>query len=94
MSVTLVGLWDRPADEAAFEEHYHSVHLPLARKLPGLTNAETYKTVGDGPYYRVVVLHFESIEALGAAMGTPEGAAVMADTEKLGTITTFVTQSD
>ena len=94
MSVTLVALWNRPTDVDSFESHYRDVHMPLARKLPGITGAETYKTVGDGPFYRVALLHFDSAQALGAAMGSDEGKALLEDTQSLGTVTTLVTESD
>lgn len=94
MSVSLVALWSQPTDVESFERHYHEIHMPLARKLPGLKSAETYKTVGEGAYYRVAVLHFDDAAALGAAMGGPEAAALIEDTQSLGTCTTLVTESD
>ena len=30
-----------PRDVAAFDQHYLSVHMPLARQVPGLQRAET-----------------------------------------------------
>jgi uncharacterized protein (TIGR02118 family) len=94
MSISLIALWNKPGDVEAFEKHYHQTHMPLARKLPGLKSAETYKTQGDGPYYRLAVLHFDGPDALGAAMGSPEGAALMEDTQKLGTLDTLVVEDD
>jgi uncharacterized protein (TIGR02118 family) len=29
-------LYDRPDDPEAFDRHYRDVHIPLARKIPGL----------------------------------------------------------
>ena len=28
--------WEQPTDPEAFERHYREVHIPLARKIPGL----------------------------------------------------------
>lgn len=94
MAVTLVALWDAPEDAESFERHYADVHMPLARKLPKVTGAETFKTLGDGPYYRVALIHFASADDLGAAMGSPEGAELLEDTQKLGKVTTLVTEDD
>jgi uncharacterized protein (TIGR02118 family) len=32
-------LYNKPDDAPAFERHYHDVHMPLAKKLPGLRRA-------------------------------------------------------
>ena len=32
-------LWGAPDDPEAFNRHYQEVHIPLARKLPGLGRA-------------------------------------------------------
>jgi uncharacterized protein (TIGR02118 family) len=29
-------LWGTPQDPEAFNRHYHEVHIPLTRQLPGL----------------------------------------------------------
>lgn len=84
MTVKLVVLYTQPADPAAFDEHYLGVHMPLANKIPGLEKAETSKLTaaidgGEHTYYRMAELYFADSDALGAAFGSPEGAATSAD---------------
>ncbi|MCL6596590.1 MAG: EthD family reductase [Firmicutes bacterium] len=76
---TLLVLFRRPQDTAAFERHYREVHLPLARKIPGLRSLRVDRTVGGDPalreYHLVSRLEFDSLEALRAALRSPEGQA-------------------
>jgi uncharacterized protein (TIGR02118 family) len=32
----LIIMWSTPSDIEAFERHYRDVHIPLAKRLPGL----------------------------------------------------------
>ncbi len=59
-----------PATEGATFDHdyYRDTHVPLAVRTWGLDGAEIDKGI-DGPYVAAVHFTFESIEALGAAMG-------------------------
>jgi uncharacterized protein (TIGR02118 family) len=34
--VRFLVLYDQPEDPEAFDRHYREVHIPLAKKLPGL----------------------------------------------------------
>ncbi len=77
-------LYGHPTDPAAFDEHYASVHAPLAEKMPGLKLFEVSRVVGtpeggELPYYRIAELSFENQEALQAAFGSPEGQETVAD---------------
>jgi hypothetical protein len=36
MTARFIVLFETPADPAAFDRHFHDVHIPLARRLPGL----------------------------------------------------------
>jgi uncharacterized protein (TIGR02118 family) len=81
----LVG-YGAPEDPAAFERHYHEVHVPLAWTLPGLreyrvSRGEISSPTGDAPYL-VASLAWDSAAELEAALGSPEGAQVSADVEK------------
>lgn len=69
-----------PATEGATFDHdyYREKHVPLAVKTWGLAGAEIDKGV-DGPYVAAVHFTFESLEALGAAMGVAGTADVLAD---------------
>lgn len=43
MAVKLTVVYDNPKDPAAFEKHYHSVHMPLAQKIPNVKRVELAK---------------------------------------------------
>ena len=94
----LTVLYGPPTDTAAFDQHYHDVHVPLAQKIPGVTRFEAGKvsTVdgSDAPYYLMAQLWFEDMAAFGTSMGSPEGAAAAADMANLssGGVTTLVTE--
>lgn len=84
MTLKLVVLYTHPADPAAFDEHYLSVHAPLVEKLPGLQRLETGRITaaldgGEHTYYRVAHLYFADQAAFEAAFGSPEGAATAQD---------------
>ncbi|MBC5799496.1 MAG: EthD family reductase [Candidatus Eremiobacteraeota bacterium] len=89
MSVKLTVIYDNPADPRAFEEHYRSTHVPLAGKVPGVRRAELAKVFPkeDGsptPAYRVAELYFDEYGSAVAAIGTPEGKALLDDAQTLG----------
>ncbi|HEY2285453.1 MAG TPA: EthD family reductase [Streptosporangiaceae bacterium] len=73
----LMVLYGRPDDTGAFDRHYREVHIPLAKKLPGLRAYTVSQGVavafGEDPAYLVAELDFDDAAALQAAMGTPEG---------------------
>jgi uncharacterized protein (TIGR02118 family) len=81
--IKLTVLYGHPTDPAAFEEYYANTHMPLVGKMAGIEKAETAKVVGspDGPsdYYRMAELYFADQEAMGAALGSPEGQATTGD---------------
>ena len=73
-------------DGASFDhDYYRTKHVPLALKLWGLESAEIDKGI-DGPYEAAVHFVFDSLEAMGAAMGSPDTAAVQADVVNYTTI--------
>ena len=69
-----------PTTEGATFDHdyYRDHHVPLAVRTWGLDGAEIDKGV-DGPYEAAVHFTFDSLEALGAAMGGEGTGAVIAD---------------
>lgn len=87
--IKLTVLYGAPADEAAFDEHYTSVHVPLVDAIPGLSRFEAGKVATlDGstpPYYWMAQLWFDDMASFGAGMGSPEGAAASADVETFAT---------
>jgi uncharacterized protein (TIGR02118 family) len=75
--VKLVVLYKKPADVAAFEKRYFEEHLPIANKMPGIKKVEISHMVsgpmGEPPYYMMAELYFDNMDAMNAAMSSPEG---------------------
>jgi uncharacterized protein (TIGR02118 family) len=83
---TLVVLYNKPADAAAFDAHYFEKHAPLAKTIPGLRRYEVSQgqvgtPQGPSPYHLVALLTFDSTAAIGAAFASKEGQATAADLE-------------
>lgn len=81
--VKLIALYQKPADVEAFNSHYRNVHIPLANKMPGLRRCDlgwvTGSPAGEARYHLVAELYFDNLEALNAAMKSPEGKAAAKD---------------
>jgi len=76
-----------PKTEGATFDHdyYANSHVPLASKTWGGVPYQVDRGV-DGPYEAAVHFTFESLEALGAAMGSEGTGAVIADVANYTTI--------
>ena len=100
----LTVLYAPPTDPAAFDEHYTSVHIPLAQAMPGLVRAETSKVVGtpDGSppaFFRTADLYFEDADAMQAAFASDHGRETASDAVQLAkrtgsSVTFLVAQVD
>lgn len=80
----LIALYNHPEDPAAFDRYYHSTHVPLAKAIPGLrryeiSNGAIGTAYTDSPYHLIAILSFDSMEAIQAAMDSPEGKATAGD---------------
>jgi uncharacterized protein (TIGR02118 family) len=75
----VIALYKKPADAAAFDRYYHATHVPLAKTLPGLRRYEIGHPAGDTSLHLVAVLSFDSMDAIQAALQSPQGAATAAD---------------
>ena len=77
--VKLIALYKNPANSKEFDQHYFKDHVPLASKIPGLRKMEVLRVSGapqgDSEYYLVAELTFDDMDALKAAMSSPEGKA-------------------
>ncbi len=90
MAAQLLVMYGQPADPTAFEQYYRGTHVPIAKRIPGLRSYKINKgpiatPVGKAPYYLVAVLDFDSMEAIAAGMGSPEGQAAGADVPNFAT---------
>lgn len=80
----MIAIYKTPKDPSAFNKHYFEVHIPLAKKLPGLIKYDVGRspiisTTGHSDVYCIGTLHFENLDAIKAAFATPEGLACAAD---------------
>ncbi|MBS4028848.1 MAG: EthD family reductase [Ignavibacteriales bacterium] len=81
--VKLIALYRKPADAAAFDEHYDKTHTPLVLQMPGLRKLEitriTGAPIGESKYYLVAEMYFDSVDAMNAANASPQGRATAKD---------------
>src|SRR5260370_42074569 len=80
----MVVIYRTPKNVEAFDRHYFEIHVPLAKKIPGLRKYE----VNDGPIATPVgtsnvhlmgTLHFDDLAAFGKALASPEGQSAGSD---------------
>jgi hypothetical protein len=62
----VLALYRKPADPAAFDRYYRDVHVPIAKKVPGLRRYEISRGEigmlgGRAPYHLIAVLSFDSL---------------------------------
>ena len=86
----LTVLYGIPTDPAAFDEHYRSVHAPLAKKIPNLEGFAANRVIatadGSAPQHHLVAeLVFKDMATFGASMGSPEGKAAADDVANFAT---------
>lgn len=81
--VKLIVLYAHPEDKAAFDERYRKQHIAIAKKLPGLRRYEMSwvkgSPGGEPRYHLVAELYFDDMQALKAALKSPEGGAAGQD---------------
>lgn len=87
---SILALYHQPADPAAFDEHYRSVHIPLTKKLPGLRTYRVSKgpvraLQGESSYYYIAEMMFDSADAMREALRSPEMQAVAEDLPRFAT---------
>lgn len=88
--IRLSVLYGHPQDPAAFLSYYENTHVPLAKKVPDMTRFTWGKCLPgmDGspsPFFLTAELEWDSAEAMGAAMSSPEGEATGADVANFAT---------
>ncbi len=83
--IKLIALYRTPDNPAAFDEHYRTVHMPLAQKMPGLRQMEIshMKPVGSAQttssYYLMAEMTFDNEQALQEALQSDAGKASARD---------------
>ncbi|GMK39713.1 hypothetical protein PCCS19_27680 [Paenibacillus sp. CCS19] len=85
--VRFLVLYTEPNDIEAFEHYYREVHIPLAKKLPGLRrysiSRNTTPIRGGITYYLVAELQWDSMEDIKKAFQSPEGKVSAEDAANL-----------
>jgi uncharacterized protein (TIGR02118 family) len=83
-------LYPQPTDPAAFDRHYMEVHVPLAKKLPGLRSYTLGRrpsaTRGAEPYYQVAELDWDDMDSLQRDFASPLGQELARDVDQLAEI--------
>lgn len=80
----LSAIYGQPTDKAAFDTYYRDVHLPIARKMQGLTGwTLTWTSAQDGDdlpaIHLVADLYAEDAASMQRILDSPEGQAANAD---------------
>jgi uncharacterized protein (TIGR02118 family) len=84
----LVVIYKTPKDTGAFDKHYAEVHIPLAKKIPGLrkyqiSQGSVTSPAGPSGVHLVAILHFDDVAAIQKAFGSAEGQAAAGDLKNL-----------
>ena len=78
--VRFLVLYPQPTDPAAFDRHYMEVHVPLAKRLPGLRSYTLCRRPspirGPEPYYQVAELDWDDMDSLQRDFASPLGEEV------------------
>ncbi len=100
----LTVLYTPPTDPAAFDNHFVSVHLPLAGAMPGLVRAESAVVTGapgggEKPYHRIAELYWADADAMNASLSSEEGVNTAKDAIGLAkrtgsTVSMFISEID
>jgi uncharacterized protein (TIGR02118 family) len=80
-------LYETPDDPAGFRRYYTDTHIPIARRMKGLTGWNLSWLDDGAPYILVAELYAASKAALEEILASPEGVAASADLDN------FVTSS-
>ncbi|RVW09397.1 EthD family reductase [Prescottella agglutinans] len=76
MGFQVVVCYGHPEDPDAFDVHYRATHIPLARRIPGLSGYTWGKCSaldgGSPAYYSVATLCFPDAETMHAGLASKE----------------------
>ena len=83
-------LYKTPTDAAAFDKYYATIHIPLAKQIPGLkrydvSTGPVRAPAGPSGVHLAAELNFDSFDALAAGMASPQGQAAAADLPNFAT---------
>ena len=90
----VVSLWNLREGVAVedAEKQYFEVHVPMAKKIPGLRKYTIAKGRGKNPaFFRMAELYFDDMEAAKKGLSSPGGKATTIDTGFRSLITGMTT---
>ena len=90
MAAPIIVCYRTPPDPKAFDKYYFDVHVPLAKKIPGVRKYQVSRgpvatPAGPSPFHLIATLTFDDVAAIQSAFGSPEGQAAVADVQKFAT---------
>ncbi len=89
MPAKILVLFGKPTDPQLFDKQYWEEHVPMAKKMPGLKKFTVHKIVPppgrDPPYYLVVEMEFDNMDALKNATKSPESQESTKHATKIAT---------
>ncbi len=92
MSAKIVVIYPTPTDAAEFERAYTVDHAPMVTpdSFPGIKKFVQVKVLGtaDGsptPFARIAELHFDSVDELKNAAGSPGAAKAVGHAQEIST---------
>jgi len=97
---TIAVCYGHPEDPEAFDAYYRETHIPLARKVPGLTDIVWGKCAsldgGQPPHYSVAELRFPDAEAMNSGLASPEMKEAGMDVRNFATggVTMYIQQNE
>ena len=88
--IKLVAMYGKPQDPAHFDRYYREVHVPLAKKIPGLKRFTLHKVLGspqegEPPYYCLTEVYWDDLETARKALASPDGKASYNDVPNYAT---------
>jgi uncharacterized protein (TIGR02118 family) len=79
--------YPQPNDVEAFERHYFGVHVPMAKKLPGLRRYTVSRNPRRGrgaePYFMIAELDWDDMASLEQDFSSPLGQEIARDVDTL-----------
>jgi uncharacterized protein (TIGR02118 family) len=85
--VRFLVMYQTPTDVESFEKHYFEVHVPLAKRLPGLrrytVSRNPSRVRGPDLYYLMAELDWDDMDSLRQDFASPLGQETARDVDNL-----------
>lgn len=85
--VRFMAIYPTPTDVEAFDRHYFDVHVPIAKRLPGLARYTVGRDIttirGAEPHHLIAELDWDDIDALHRDFDSELGKEAARDLDEL-----------